>query len=64
MKIIGITGKSGAGKTEFSKYLSEKDSVGVIHADDLLSVAKKSILGLFYKLKKKVQKNYQVKIPN
>lgn len=36
MKLIGVTGKSGAGKTTFSDMLGEKDSIEVIHVDDIL----------------------------
>lgn len=36
MKLIGITGKAGAGKTTFSDMLAEKDNIGVIHIDDIL----------------------------
>lgn len=33
MKILGITGSSGAGKSTFSKFLSEKEEFKVIDAD-------------------------------
>ena len=33
MKILGITGSSGAGKSTFSKFLSEKQEFRVIDAD-------------------------------
>ena len=37
MKLIGVTGKSGAGKTTFSNYLKENSKdIEVIHIDDLL----------------------------
>lgn len=36
MKLIGITGKSGAGKTTFSNIMAKHEDVGVIHIDDLL----------------------------
>ena len=36
MKLIGITGKSGAGKTTFSNIMAQNNDVGVIHIDDLL----------------------------
>ena len=37
MKLIGVTGKSGAGKTTFSNYLKENSrDIEVIHIDDLL----------------------------
>lgn len=36
MKLIGVTGKSGAGKTTFSDMLAENSNIGVIHIDDIL----------------------------
>lgn len=36
MKLVGITGKAGAGKTTFSDMLAEKGNIGVIHIDDIL----------------------------
>lgn len=36
MKLIGVTGKAGSGKTTFSDILSQKDDIGVIHIDDIL----------------------------
>ena len=37
MKLICVTGKSGAGKTTFSDYLKENSKdIEVIHIDDLL----------------------------
>lgn len=36
MKLMGITGKSGAGKTTFSNILAQNEDVGVTHIDDLL----------------------------
>ena len=36
MKLIGVTGKAGSGKTTFSNMLAEKDNIGVIHVDDIL----------------------------
>ena len=44
MKIIGITGKAGAGKTTFSNYLGTKEGIGVIHIDDLFSEIKSKYL--------------------
>lgn len=35
MKVIGITGGVGAGKTEILKYLDEKCSCRILHADDI-----------------------------
>jgi len=36
MKLIGITGKAGSGKTTFSDILAENENIGVIHIDDIL----------------------------
>ena len=36
MIVIGVTGKSGAGKTTFTDYLGERKNVGVIHLDELV----------------------------
>lgn len=36
MRIIGVTGMSGAGKTTFSNLLGERKNVGVIHLDELV----------------------------
>lgn len=35
MRLIGITGKAGSGKTTFSNGLAQKESIGVIHIDDI-----------------------------
>ena len=40
MKIIGITGESGAGKTTFSDYLGKKEGIGVIHVDEVFKEIK------------------------
>lgn len=40
MKLIGITGKAGSGKTTFSNILAQKDNIGVIHTDDILKKIK------------------------
>lgn len=40
MKIIGVTGMSGAGKTTFSNLLGERKNVGVIHLDNLINGVK------------------------
>lgn len=47
MKIIGIMGNSGSGKTTFSNALSSKESVGVIHVDDLVAKAKRKYFRIF-----------------
>lgn len=49
MKLIGITGMAGSGKTTFSDILGEKENVGVIHVDDLLKVAKLKYFKMFMK---------------
>jgi len=36
MKLIGVTGKTGAGKTTLSNMLAENQNIGVIHVDDIL----------------------------
>ena len=36
MRIIGVTGKSGSGKTTFSKMLGERKNVGVINVDRIM----------------------------
>ena len=47
MKLIGIMGKPGSGKTTFSDYLGRKDTVGVIHVDDLVADIKKKYFKFF-----------------
>ena len=47
MKLIGITGKPGAGKTTFSDIYASKDNVGVIHVDDLVAKVKKRYFSMF-----------------
>lgn len=47
MKLIGIMGKPGSGKTTFSDYLGTKDTVGVIHVDDLVADIKKKYFRIF-----------------
>lgn len=42
MKLIGITGKMGAGKTTLSNMLQEYPGVMAIHVDDLVDVEKES----------------------
>lgn len=50
MKLIGITGKSGAGKTTFSNYLTENsEEIDVIHIDDLLRQIKLKYFKLIMK---------------
>ena len=40
MKLIGITGKAGAGKTTISNIMAQNYNVGVIHVDDVLKEVK------------------------
>jgi len=47
MQLIGITGKSGSGKTTFSNILAEKTNIGVIHIDDILTQVKLKYFKLF-----------------
>lgn len=59
MKIIGITGKAGAGKTTMSNMLTEHEDVGVIHVDELVDELK---LKYFKLLMKKDSHGRRVKI--
>lgn len=47
MKLIGITGKAGAGKTTISNIIAQNNNVGVIHVDDVLKDVKLKYLKLF-----------------
>jgi len=47
MKLIGVTGKSGAGKTTFSDMLANKSNIGVIHVDDILLQIKLKYFKIF-----------------
>ncbi len=49
MKLIGVTGRSGAGKTTFSCMLAAHDSVGLIHVDDLVGDVKYKYFKRFLK---------------
>lgn len=51
MKIIGITGNSGSGKTTFSNALDSKKSVSVIHVDTLVGEAKQKYFKRFLQSK-------------
>ena len=44
LKLIGVTGKSGAGKTTFANILAQKNGIGVIHIDEVLRKVKKKDL--------------------
>lgn len=47
MKIIGITGMSGAGKSTFTEMLGENEKVGIIKVDDFVGKAKKKYFKRF-----------------
>ena len=47
MIYIGVTGKSGAGKSTFSDFWSTKSNVGVIHFDDIVDEVKMKYLKFF-----------------
>ena len=47
MKVIGVTGRSGSGKSTFSDYLGKKKNVGIIHVDDLVGIAKNKYFKAF-----------------
>ncbi len=53
MKLIGVMGNSGSGKTTFTEYLGTKQSVGVIHVDSITSDIKKKYFRLFLQGKDK-----------
>lgn len=47
MKIIGITGMSGAGKSTFTEMIGKHPKVGIIKVDDLVGEAKKKYFKAF-----------------
>lgn len=53
MKLIGVMGNSGSGKTTFTEYLETKKSVGVIHVDTITSDIKKKYFRPFLQGKDK-----------
>lgn len=53
MRLIGVMGNSGSGKTTFTEYLETKHSVGVIHVDSITSDIKKKYFRLFLQRKDK-----------
>lgn len=53
MKLIGVMGNSGSGKTTFTEYLGTKQSVGVIHVDSITSDIKKKYFRPFLQGKDK-----------
>ena len=53
MKLIGIMGNSGSGKTTFSEYLETKQSVGVVHVDLITADIKKKYFRPFLQSREK-----------
>lgn len=53
MKLIGVMGNSGSGKTTFTEYLETKSSVGVIHIDSIVADIKKKYFRPFLQGKDK-----------
>lgn len=54
MKLVGVMGKSGAGKTTFTDFFAQNhNDVGIIHVDDLLSEVKKKYFRIFLQPKKR-----------
>lgn len=53
MKLIGVMGNSGSGKTTFTEYLETKPYVGVIHVDSITSDIKKKYFRPFLQGKEK-----------
>ncbi len=51
MKLIGIMGNGGSGKTTFTNHLEKRENVGVIHIDDLVSEVKKKYFRMFLQSK-------------
>lgn len=47
MKLIGVMGNSGSGKTTFTEYLETKESVGVVHVDLITADIKKKFFKPF-----------------
>ena len=41
MKLIGVMGNGGSGKTTFTEHLDKRENVGVIHVDDLVGEIKR-----------------------
>ena len=59
MKLIGVTGRAGSGKTTFSDMLAENSKIGVIHIDDILREIK---LKYFKLIMKEDSKGEKVKV--
>ena len=53
MKLIGVMGNSGSGKTTFTEYLETKPSVGVVHVDLITADIKKKYFKPFLQPREK-----------
>lgn len=53
MKLIGVMGNTGTGKTTFTEYFETKPSVGVIHVDLITADVKRKYLKPFLQSKEK-----------
>lgn len=51
MKLIGVMGNGGSGKTTFTGHLEKRNNVGVIHVDDLVGEVKKKYFKIFLQSK-------------
>ena len=56
MKLIGVTGKGGAGKTTFANLFETKENIGVIHIDDIVNEFKDQKFSIFMNKNNKGQK--------
>lgn len=51
MKLVGVMGNGGSGKTTFTEHLDKRENVGVIHIDDLVGEIKKKYFKMFLQSK-------------
>lgn len=51
MKLIGVMGNGGSGKTTFTGHLEKRANIGVIHIDDLVGEVKKKYFKMFLQAK-------------
>lgn len=63
MKIVGVMGNTGSGKTTFTSYLEQKDNVGVIHVDDIMGKAKQKYFKMFLQPKENNTTENTIKNP-
>ena len=47
MKLVGVMGNGGSGKTTFTEHLDKRENVGVIHIDDLVGEIKNKYFKMF-----------------